>query len=57
MSDYLNFLNENQTYNDLNDYASQAQQTFKDVSEQIKDSKIIANINTHIIYIVCLVIY
>jgi phage-related protein len=40
MSDYLNFLNENQTYNDLNDYASQAQQTFKDVSEQIKDSKI-----------------
>lgn len=40
MSDYLNFLNENQTYNDLNDYASQAQQTYKDVSEQIKDSKI-----------------
>jgi phage-related protein len=40
MSDYLNFLNENQTYNDLNDYASQAQQTYKDVSEQIKDTKL-----------------
>jgi hypothetical protein len=40
MSDYLNFLSENQTYNDLNDYASQAQQTYKDVSEQIKDTKL-----------------
>jgi hypothetical protein len=40
MSDYLNFLSENQTYNDLNDYASQAQQTYKDISEQVKDTKL-----------------